>query len=93
MNNTIELTEVKVSDQFEIKHEIIRFAWGNEKLSTWFTTKSNRQVLPKGSRLLFVIYGKYTNNSINTHDTYPKIGDVICDLNGRHIEVDDVICL
>lgn len=71
-------------------NHIVRYAWGNSIKKTWFITKNNKALLPKGSKLLFIISGKETDKKIKTSDTYPKEGDVIFDVNSSKIEVTDV---
>lgn len=74
-----------------VKGNVVRYAWGNSTLKTWFITKSNKAFLPKGCKLLFKILGEQTNEPIHTADTYPKQGDVILDVDGFNIKVVDVI--
>lgn len=70
--------------------EIVRYAWGNSELKTWFITKTKKVILPKGCKLLFVISGERTNDDISTFDTYPKTGDVVCDLDGSRIKIKNI---
>jgi len=70
-----------------VRCSVVRFAWGNEKLKTWFITKTVKAVLPKGSRLLFRMGCEPTNEPISITDTHPKQGDVINDVNGNKLNV------
>ena len=74
-----------------VRRSILRYAWGNSSLNTWFITKTNKGFLPKGCKLLFKISGEETNEPTHTADTYPKQGDVIADVDGFNIKVVDVI--
>lgn len=72
------------------KSIVIRYAWGNQKLSTWFITKSHKEPVPKGSRILFEIHGVFTSENLFTKDTYPKLGDVISDTDGKRIKIKSI---
>lgn len=89
-NDTIILEETANSVQTAVRRSVLRFAWGNSTLKTWFITKSNKAFLPKGCKLLFKISGEETNEPTHTIDTYPKQGDVIADVDGFNIKVVDV---
>ena len=89
-NETIILKETANSVQTAVRRSVLRFAWGNSSLKTWFITKSNKSFLPKGCKLLFKITGEETNEPIHTTDTYPNQGDVISDVDGFNIKVVDV---
>lgn len=89
-NKTIILEETANSVQTAVRRSVLRFAWGNSYLKTWFITKSNKAFLPKGCKLLFKIFGEETNEPIHSADTYPKQGDVISDVDGSNIKVVDV---
>lgn len=69
---------------------IIRFAYGNEKLKTWFITKSNRQILPNGSRLIFILTCELTSDEISISETYPTKDQIIGDINGQHLKIINV---
>lgn len=92
----IEIITEKVDSETEnsVKspaiYGIIRYAWGNSRLKTWFITKTKKEFLQKGCKLLFKITGEQTSEPIKTSDTYPKQGDVISDVNGSKIKVIDV---
>lgn len=90
MNEIIILEETVNNIQLDVKRNILRYAWGNSMLKTWFITKSSKVFLPKGCKLLFKILGEETNEPIHTTDTYPKSGDVISDVDGFNIKVLDV---
>ena len=89
-NETIILEETANSVQTAVRRSVLRFAWGNSVLKTWFITKSNKALLPKGCKLLFKISGEETNEPIHTTETHPKEGDVIVDIDGFNIKVVDV---
>ena len=89
-NDNIILEETAKSVQTAVRRSVLRFAWGNSSLKTWFITKSNKAFLPKGCKLLFKISGEETNELVHTIDTYPKQGDVISDVDGFNIKVLDV---
>ena len=89
--NGIILDEAVDSVQTAVRRSVLRFAWGNSTLKTWFITKSNKAFLPKGCKLLFKILGKETNEPTHTIDTYPKLDDVIADVDGFNIKVAEVI--
>ena len=89
-NDNIILEETANSVQTAVRLSVLRFAWGNSSLKTWFITKSNKAFLPKGCKLLFKISGEETNELVHTIDTYPKQGDVISDVDGFNIKVLDV---
>jgi hypothetical protein len=89
-NDNIILEETANSVQTAVRRSVLRFAWGNSSLKTWFITKSNKAFLPKGCKLLFKISGEETNEPVHTIDTYPKQGDVISDVDGFNIKVLDV---
>jgi len=84
------LEEIVGSVQISVRQVVVRYAWGNSSLKTWFITKSNKAFLPKGCKLLYKISGEETNESTHTTDTYPKRGDVIADIDGFNIKVVDV---
>jgi hypothetical protein len=90
-NETIILEKTANSVQTAVRRSVLRFAWGNSLLKTWFITKSNKAFLPKGCKLLFKISGEKINEPIHTTDTYPKQGDVISDIDGFNIKVIDII--
>ncbi len=79
-----------ILENLVINQKIIRYAWGNSNLKTWFITKHKKVVLPKGSKLLFIIIGEKTDDIIRICDTYPKLGDVIIDTDGTKIKVINV---
>lgn len=89
-NDIIILEEVANSTQTEVKKSTIRYAWGNSSLKTWYITRSSKEFLPKGCKLLFKISGEEVNDPISVTESFPKEGDVICDLDGSHIKVIDV---
>lgn len=86
----MELTVIKTSTKQQITNNIIRYAWGNSSLKTWFITKTKHRFLPKGCKLLFVINGEHTNATISIVDTYPTVGDVISDIDGNKLLVKNV---
>lgn len=89
MKNII-LNETTNSIQTVVKRSVLRYAWGNTTLKTWFITKSNNILLPKGCKLIFKISGEETNEPIHTTETYPKEGDIIGDVDGFNIKIIDV---
>lgn len=89
-NETIILEETANSIQTDVMRNVLRFAWGNSILKTWFITKSDKSFLPKGCKLLFKIAGEETNEPVRTSENYPKQGDVISDVDGFNIKVVDV---
>lgn len=80
----------EIDEECETPVNIVRYAWGNSKLKTWFITKNKKCFLPKGSKLLFVITSKQTTELLKTSDNYPKIGDVITDIDGLKIKIIDI---
>ena len=70
-----------------VKCSVVRFAWGNEKLKTWFITKTSKAVLPKGSKLLFKMGCERTNKTISITYTLPKQGDVINDVDSNKFRI------
>jgi hypothetical protein len=83
-------TEIEVKEQVEVSVEedktVDLYGYGNESLKTWFISKTKKQIMPKGSRLLFLIKASTTNNPIHTTGTFPHEGDVICTTTGqRHL--------
>jgi len=82
----LELTETEILSE----KEVVRYGWGNSKLKTWFITKTKKEFLPAGCIMLFTIYGKITDETVKTTDTYPKVGDVISDVNGLKIIVNRI---
>lgn len=84
----LNITSESSSTQSSIK--LIRYAWGNSTLKTWFITKNKNVFLPKGCKLIFILSGEKTNDIIQTTDTYPKIGDVISDIDDSRIKISDV---
>jgi len=71
----------------DVRCSVVRFAWGNEKLKTWFITKTSKAFLPKGSRLLFKMGCEPTNEPISITDSHPKEGHVINDVDGCKLKV------
>lgn len=86
MQETIKTVE-QTCTIADVRCSVIRFAWGNEKLKTWFITKTEKEFLPKGSRLLFKMGCEPTNEPISTAESYPKQGDVINDVDGYKLKV------
>ena len=86
MQETIK-TEEQTCNIADVRCSVVRFAWGNEKLKTWFITKIDKAFLPKGSRLLFKMGCEPTNEPISITNTYPKQGDVINDVDGDKLKV------
>lgn len=86
MNDNKE-TETKPCTIPSVRCSVIRFAWGNEKLNTWFITKTSKAVLPKGSRLLFKMGCEPTNEPISITDTHPQQGQVISDVDGDKLKL------
>lgn len=86
MQVTIKTTEQKCTIA-DVRCSVVRFAWGNEKLKTWFITKTQKAFLPKGSRLLFKMGCEPTNEPILTTDSHPKQGDVINDVDDCKLKV------
>lgn len=82
------VSEQQVHDNYETG--IIRYAWGNQRLKTWFITKSQKTVVPEGCRLLFTLTCEYTTAPISIADTWPQIGDVLVDVDGARIGVKEV---
>lgn len=89
-NNAIILEQTANSVQTAIRRSVLRYAWGNSSLKTWFITKSKKTFLPKSCKLLFRISGEETNESTHITDSYPKQGHVISDVDGFNIKVLDV---
>lgn len=71
----------------DVRCSVIRYAWGNEQLKTWFITKTPKAFLPKGSRLLFKMGCESTNEPISATESYPKQGDVINDVDSYKLKV------
>lgn len=90
MNIDIKDTETEQCTIPSVRCSVIRYAWGNEKLKTWFITKTSKAFLPKGSRLLFKMGCEPTNKPISITESYPKQGDVINDVDSCRIKVIDV---
>lgn len=67
------------------KEAVIRYCYANDVAKTWFISKNKKVFLPKKSYLLLTISGEITNNPISVSNTYPSVGDVVCDLEGNHI--------
>ena len=65
---------------------IIRYAWGNQKLKTWFITK-HRFCGFEGSRLLMKLGCKKTKDDVSVDTTFPSVGDVVTDTDGDVIEI------
>ncbi len=65
--------EIKTAQTTQIAPEtsVVRYAWGNTALKTWFITKHKRAFLPKGCKLLFTITGEHSNAPLQTPSTYP----------------------
>lgn len=83
MAETKEIARIVKNNQSSIcinNNHLIRYAWGCG--NTWFITKSKRQVMPKGSRLLMELKCKRVVLPLHTKEVYPSIGDVIKDVNG-----------
>jgi hypothetical protein len=76
--------------QTDVSCNSVRYAWGNSSLKTWFITKNKKVLLPKSCRLLFTLTVEETDEPIHTADTYPKKGDVISDLDGSKLKINDV---
>jgi hypothetical protein len=83
-----ELTKPKT--EILTNENSIRYGWGNSDLKTWFITEHKKQLVPKGSKLLFVITGEICNEPLHTSNTFPNRGDVISDVNGSNIKVTNV---
>jgi len=67
------------------------YAYGNTELKTWFISPQKIAIMPKGSRLLFVITAdKVEIQPINTKETYPSVGDVVSDVYGNYLKIKDV---
>lgn len=73
-----------------VRCSVIRFAWSNENLKTWFITKTAKAFLPKGSRLLFKMGCEPTKDPISITDTQPRRGNIINDVDGDKLKVVNV---
>lgn len=82
-----ELTKFNLFSIQDVGRSLFRFAWGNERIKTYFITKTDKEFLPKGSRLLFKMICEPTNKPISTTETYPKKGDIINDVDGNKLSV------
>lgn len=74
----------------DINYSVIRFAWANEELKTWFITQTKKAFLPKGTRLLFKMGCEPTNEPLSVINTYPTTGDVINGIDGNKLKVINV---
>lgn len=86
----LSVEEAAISIKNAVSKNIVRYAWGNSKLKTWFITKNKTAFIPKGCKLIFIITGEITNEPLHTLDNYPNKGDVISDIDNLHIKVSDV---
>lgn len=82
------LTETaSITQEIAVEKTVVRYAWGNTQLATWFITEKPKAVLPAGSTLLFILGCEPTDKPLSVKETYPIVDDVISDKSGKHIIV------
>lgn len=79
-------TLIETETKTETNVSLIRYAWGNETLKTWFITDNANVIMPKSSRLLFILTCEKTNLSVST---VPQINDVVCDNKNMILKITD----
>lgn len=78
-----ELIEEVQTNEIEV-----RYAFASSQDRNWFIRKNKTGgIIPKGYKLIFILDCIKTNRLISIKDTYPTIGDVICDTDGDFLEI------
>lgn len=65
----------------------VRYAWANEKLKTWFLTKTPKEVVPKGCRLLLELKCESTTDPVSIKSVIPEVGGVVIDTDGTKLKI------
>jgi hypothetical protein len=87
----MEILMMPVEQAQEPVPQCTRFAWANEKKRTWFITKDRKAFMPKGCRLLMVLYCTISNEPLGTKSTWPQAGDVVRDVDGITLRIERTV--
>ena len=85
------LVSSELIEEIQVNEIEVRYAFASSKDRNWFIRKNrNGGIIPKGYKLIFILDCMKTNKSIDIKDTYPSVGDVVCDSDGDILEIVDV---